>query len=735
MRPTLGVPSPTWLVVIVVVPLLWVSTAGSSPRRPDRAAAAAAAAHRDVPHPHGVPGLDRKPHHSARCPNLFEITSAGGGYLCTHGADPAPPGIDYGVPRPLVTGGAGQRPSGIIFNDPPGSGPTAPAGAPGIGCFGNGTDGNRVQALYAVPDGQPDRFEQVVPSIRRWAAETDAVFAASAAETGGIRHIRWVTDDNCQLDVDHVRLSALGAVSLETTELELAAQGYNRADRKYLVWMDATEMCGIAGYYTDQAPGPENLNNGNVPGLVARVDAGCWGLGSQGMSVEAHELMHSLGAVLPGAPNATLYGHCEDISDRMCYDDGGLLTSLFSACPSDNDARFDCRHDDYYHTDPAAGNYLASNWNTADSSFLSANVLLPAISIGDAAVTEGHGGTIVARFPVTLVFDPEQAVTVNYTTADRSATAGSDYRATSGVLRFSAGETTKTIGVTIFGDTEGEYDETFAVVLSNAVNGALRRGEASGSIANDDPRGASYWMVARDGGIFTFGDARFYGSTGNIALNQPIVGMDVTPTASGYWFVARDGGIFSFGDAGFFGSGPQVGVNQDIVAMAATPSGKGYWFAGVNGAVYAFGDAVFAGSASPGAEPIVGVAATASGKGYWLAGRDGTVFDFGDAPSLGSVSGLNQPIVGVASTPTGKGYWLVARDGGIFTFGDARFWGSTGAIRLNQPIVGMAATPTGGGYWLVAGDGGIFTFGDARFWGSTGAIALNQPIVGMTSPR
>ena len=63
-----------------------------------------------------------------------------------------------------------------------------------------------------------------------------------------------------------------------------------------------------------------------------------------------------------------------------------------------------------------------------------------------------------------------------------------------------------------------------------------------------------YWMVASDGGVFSFGDAKFFGSTGDIRLNQPIVGMAPSPTGNGYWFVATDGGIFSFGDAKFFGS-------------------------------------------------------------------------------------------------------------------------------------------------------------------------------------
>jgi len=60
--------------------------------------------------------------------------------------------------------------------------------------------------------------------------------------------------------------------------------------------------------------------------------------------------------------------------------------------------------------------------------------------------------------------------------------------------------------------------------------------------------------VASDGGIFSFGDAHFYGSTGSLVLNRPVVGMAPTPDGKGYWLIASDGGIFSFGDATFYGS-------------------------------------------------------------------------------------------------------------------------------------------------------------------------------------
>jgi hypothetical protein len=66
--------------------------------------------------------------------------------------------------------------------------------------------------------------------------------------------------------------------------------------------------------------------------------------------------------------------------------------------------------------------------------------------------------------------------------------------------------------------------------------------------------GKGYWLVASDGGIFNYGDAGFYGSTGSIQLNQPIVGMAATSAGKGYWLVASDGGIFNYGDAVFYGS-------------------------------------------------------------------------------------------------------------------------------------------------------------------------------------
>ncbi len=117
-----------------------------------------------------------------------------------------------------------------------------------------------------------------------------------------------------------------------------------------------------------------------------------------------------------------------------------------------------------------------------------------------------------------------------------------------------------------------------------------------------------YWEVASDGGIFNFGDANFFGSMGGKHLNAPIVGIARTPFyepvpgqqpspgAEGYWEVASDGGIFSFGDAKFYGSMGGKHLNAPIVGMAATPDGKGYWEVASDGGIFNFGDAKFYGS-------------------------------------------------------------------------------------------------------------------------------------------
>jgi hypothetical protein len=82
--------------------------------------------------------------------------------------------------------------------------------------------------------------------------------------------------------------------------------------------------------------------------------------------------------------------------------------------------------------------------------------------------------------------------------------------------------------------------------------------------------GGGYWLVASDGGIFSYGDAAFEGSTGGIVLNQPIVGIAATRDGGGYWLIAADGGLFNFGDALFSGSAAPLGIRNAVGGSASS---------------------------------------------------------------------------------------------------------------------------------------------------------------------
>jgi large repetitive protein len=109
------------------------------------------------------------------------------------------------------------------------------------------------------------------------------------------------------------------------------------------------------------------------------------------------------------------------------------------------------------------------------------------LSVGDVSVPEGNFGTSNATFTVSLDIPSEQTVTVGYATADGTATAGSDYTATSGSLSFGPGVTSKTVNVPVIGDSLNEADETFSFTLSSPSNAALGTAQATGTILNDDP--------------------------------------------------------------------------------------------------------------------------------------------------------------------------------------------------------------------------------------------------------
>ena len=122
--------------------------------------------------------------------------------------------------------------------------------------------------------------------------------------------------------------------------------------------------------------------------------------------------------------------------------------------------------------------------DTAESDSQASDAPL-SIAVQDARATEGVDEII--SFEVTLSAAASEPVTVDWSTADGTATAGEDYVASSGTLTFAAGDMAQTIEVTVLDDAHDEGEETFTLRLSDAVGAELADAEATGTISNSDP--------------------------------------------------------------------------------------------------------------------------------------------------------------------------------------------------------------------------------------------------------
>jgi chitinase len=166
--------------------------------------------------------------------------------------------------------------------------------------------------------------------------------------------------------------------------------------------------------------------------------------------------------------------------------------------------------------------------------------VLPALSIADLAVAEGNGEHAHFMFTVTLDKAAAGPVTVAYSTADGTATAGSDYVATNGTLTFTAGETSKTVHVDISGDTVFEGNETFAVTLSNASGASLADATAVGTIVNDD-RAPDQGHVG-NGKADTFAITWTWGSNTAIDFDTALDTLDFGWMAKDHFSIAEANG-------------------------------------------------------------------------------------------------------------------------------------------------------------------------------------------------
>jgi hypothetical protein len=239
---------------------------------------------------------------------------------------------------------------------------TGPRNVP---CTTPGTSGNRVQAVYVHYGSSANRIGSLRPYIVDALLRANNIVYYSARQTGGYRQLRLATGSDCKPSVAVVNLPASAASSFSGTVSALSSKGYTSTARKYVVFADARVICGLGQTYNDDQAG--RLNRNNRGPQFARVDLGCW----SGIAV-AHEIFHTLGAVQKSAPRTNTSLHCRDERDVMCYAGaGGTSVYVSSYCSAVlNDERLDCNKNDYFHTNPKAGTYLATRWNTARSSFL-----------------------------------------------------------------------------------------------------------------------------------------------------------------------------------------------------------------------------------------------------------------------------------------------------------------------------------------------------------------------------
>jgi hypothetical protein len=386
--------------------------------------------------------------------------------------------------------------------------------------------------------------------------------------------------------------------------------------------------------------------------------------------------------------------------------------------------------------------------------------------VGAGAVFATYSGDVnntpsSASTPVSITTSSATAISVNPTsvtqgatvtyTAEVSPTSGTG--TPTGTVAFSAGGTALCTASLASGS--GHCTASNAPVGTDTVVGSYSGGSTFGPSSSSaflsvapaprPPPAAQhgYWLVGSDGGIFTFGSSQFWGSTGSLTLQRPVVGISPTSSRAGYWLVASDGGVFAYGDAGFVGSIPGVGLHPagsglpnslsaPIVGIVPSHDGGGYFMVASDGGVFAFGDAHFAGSC-PGiggcSGSAVAVMPDASGNGYWIVTSSGNVYGFGDAANYGSPG--QGTVTSAVATPDGQGYWVLLADGEVFAYGSAANLGSPPSGDFNgfDPANAIFATSDGGGYWVSSAAGAVYTFGDAPNDGSLVGTHLNGAII------
>ena len=292
----------------------------------------------------------------------------------------------------------------------------------------------------------------------------------------------------------------------------------------------------------------------------------------------------------------------------------------------------------------------------------SSNPVVGNISISDVTITEGNAGTSIATFTVTRT-GGTAAFDVNYATADGTATAGSDYVAQpTGTVSFAAGDLTKTISVTINGDTTVEPDETFFVNLLGATNGGtIVKSQGTGTITNDD-----------------------YGVVGNISISDVTITEGNAGTSTATFTVTRTGGTAAF-DVNYATADGTATAGSDYVAQ---PTGTVSFAAGdltktisvtINGDTTVEPDETF----------FVNLLGATNGGTIVKSQGTGTITN-DDTAGVGNIS-INDVTITEGNAGTSTATFTVTRTGGTAAF-DVNYATADGTATAGSDYV---AQPTG----------------------------------------
>jgi SpoIID/LytB domain protein len=211
------------------------------------------------------------------------------------------------------------------------------------------------------------------------------------------------------------------------------------------------------------------------------------------------------------------------------------------------------------------------------------------------------------------------------------------------------------------------------------------------------PGPPGYHILNRAGGIYTFGNAKYFGNLIDRGYPGPGIGLADTPDGKGYAILNTGGGLYTFGNAKYYGNLIDRGYPGPAVAISMTPSGQGYAILNSGGGLYTFGDAKYFGNLIDKGYPgrAVSLSYTPSGKGYVILTDAGALYTFGDAAYRGNLidHGFPGPAVSVAHTRAGGGYYILTQSGALYSFDYAPYFGNLLDNGFPGPAVALSTTP------------------------------------------